>query len=88
MTILGFLLYLIVAALCAWIAEAMVPNSAPGGFFTSAIIGIIGAWIGGNMFGSFGPSLEGVALLPCILGCAIFVFLFSLLSRGFRGKRV
>ena len=83
MSILGFILYLIVAAVCAAIAERLVPNSAPGGFFTTAIIGIIGAWIGGTVFGSIGPALEGVALIPCILGSAIFVFLFSLVSRGF-----
>jgi uncharacterized membrane protein YeaQ/YmgE (transglycosylase-associated protein family) len=88
MSILSFLLFLLVAAACAFIAERLVPNSAPGGFFVSAIIGILGAWIGGTVFGSFGPSLEGVALLPCILGSAIFVFLYSLVARGFSKRAI
>lgn len=88
MSILSFLLFLLVAAACAWIAESMVPSAVPGGFFSSAIVGILGAWIGGSLLGSIGPSLLGVSLIPCILGSAIFVFLFTLLSRGLRHGRV
>jgi uncharacterized membrane protein YeaQ/YmgE (transglycosylase-associated protein family) len=83
MTVLGFILFLIVAAVCAWIAEYMVPGTIPGGFLTSAIVGIIGAWIGGSLFGNFGPALAGVALVPTIIGSAILVFGLALLSRGF-----
>jgi uncharacterized membrane protein YeaQ/YmgE (transglycosylase-associated protein family) len=83
MSILGFICFLIVAAACAWIAECLVPGRIPGGFVVSAIVGIIGAWIGGSIFGSFGPQLAGIALLPAILGSAIFVFCLALLSRGF-----
>lgn len=86
MGILGFILFLIVASVCAYIAERLVPNSVPGGFLTSAIVGIIGAWIGGNLIGHFGPDLAGVALIPCILGSALLVFLVSLCSRGFRHR--
>jgi len=83
MGILGFIFFLIVAAACAWIAEYFVPGAIPGGFFVSAIVGIIGAWIGGSLFGHFGPQLAGVSLLPAILGSAILVFCLALLSRGF-----
>jgi uncharacterized membrane protein YeaQ/YmgE (transglycosylase-associated protein family) len=88
MSIISFILFLIVAAACAWLAERFVPGVIPGGFFTSAIVGIIGAWIGGSMLGHFGPDLAGIALVPCILGSAILVFLLSLLSRGFNRKAV
>lgn len=88
MTILSFILFLIVAAVCAWIAAAIVPGSVPGGFFTAAIFGIIGAWIGASLFGSFGPSVEGVPLVPAIFGSAILVFGLTLLSRGLRGGTV
>ena len=88
MSILSFILFLIVAACCAYIAERLVPNAVPGGFFTTAIIGVLGAWIGSAVMGSFGPALQGVALLPCILGSAIFVFLFTLAARGFHGRSV
>ena len=87
MSIIGFILFLIVASVCAFIAERLVPNTIPGGFITSAIIGIIGAWIGSNLIGHFGPDLAGVALLPCILGSALLVFVLSLFSWGFRQRR-
>jgi uncharacterized membrane protein YeaQ/YmgE (transglycosylase-associated protein family) len=87
MGILSFILFLFIAAACAYLAERLVPNSMPGGFFVSAIVGIIGAWIGGSMIGHFGPDLAGVAILPCILGSALFVFLFSLISGGLRSRK-
>ncbi len=74
MSILSWLLFLIVAAVCAWIAECVVPNKMPGGFIASALMG------------SVGPSLAGVALLPTIVGSAILVFGSALLSSVFRGK--
>jgi len=83
MSILGFIFFLVVAAVCAWIADYMVPGTIPGGFFTAAIVGIIGGWIGGGLFGSFGPAVAGVALVPTILGSAILVFGLALVSRGF-----
>lgn len=83
MSILGFILYLLVASACAWLADYLVPGRIPGGFFASAIVGILGAWIGVSLMGSVGPALAGVPLLPAVFGSAILVFLFSLLSNRF-----
>lgn len=88
MSIVALILFLIVAAVCAWIAECLVPGRIPGGFLTSAIVGIIGAWIGGSLLGNFGPSLEGISLLPAIIGSAILVFGLAVLSRMFRSASV
>lgn len=88
MSIVSFILFLVVAAVCAWIAEYFVPGRVPGGFFTSAIVGIIGAWIGGSLLGNFGPSLEGISLLPAIIGSAILVFVLALGSRMLRKASV
>jgi uncharacterized membrane protein YeaQ/YmgE (transglycosylase-associated protein family) len=87
MTIIGFILYLIVAAACAWIGEYFVPGGIPGGFFISAIVGIIGAWIGTSLMGAFGPSLAGVPLLPAIVGSALLIFAAHLIGGGLRGRR-
>jgi uncharacterized membrane protein YeaQ/YmgE (transglycosylase-associated protein family) len=88
MEILAFICYLVVAAVCAFLAEKCVPGVIPGGFFTSAIVGIIGAWVGGSLLGSFGPDLAGIALVPCIIGSAILVFGLSLCSRQFNRRGV
>lgn len=86
MGILAIICYLVVAAVCAFIAEKCVPGVIPGGFATSAIVGVIGAWVGGNLLGSFGPNLAGIALVPCIVGSAILVFGLSLCSRQFNRR--
>jgi uncharacterized membrane protein YeaQ/YmgE (transglycosylase-associated protein family) len=86
MTIISFVLFLFVAAACAWIASAVVPGQVPGGFFAAAIVGIIGAWLGAGLMGDVGPSLEGVPLLPAIVGSAILVFGFTVLSRNMPRK--
>jgi uncharacterized membrane protein YeaQ/YmgE (transglycosylase-associated protein family) len=82
MGIIGFILYLIVAAFCAWIADYIVPGTIPGGFIVAAIFGILGAWLGTSLMGAVGPSLAGVSLLPAIIGSAIVIFLISLIGRG------
>jgi uncharacterized membrane protein YeaQ/YmgE (transglycosylase-associated protein family) len=85
MGIISFLLFIVVAAVCAWIADAFVPGRIPGGFLAAAIVGAIGGWLGSSLFGNFGPSLAGVSLLPTILGSAVLVFGLALLSGAFRG---
>lgn len=82
MSILGFILYLVVAAVCAWIAEYFVPNGVPGGFLVTAIFGLIGAWVGTSLMGHVGPTLAGVPVLPAIIGSGIVIFLISLVGRG------
>lgn len=87
MGILSLIVFLIVAAVCALIAEKFVPGTIPGGFLTAAVFGVIGAWIGGSLFGSIGPDLGGVAVVPCILGSALLVFVLSLCSHGYKRSR-
>lgn len=83
MEILAFILYMIVAAICAIIAEYIVPGVIPGGFLVAAVVGVIGAWLGTSLMGGLGPSLAGVPLLPAILGSGLLIFLMALItSRG------
>lgn len=86
MTILGFILFLIVAAVCAIIAAALVPGRMPGGYGAATVCGVVGAWLGANLVGQFGPSLAGVSLLPTVLGAAILVFTIAMFSGESRVK--
>lgn len=82
MELLAFILFLLVAAACAGIAEALVPGQVPGGFLMSAIVGAIGAWVGASLMGHVGPDLAGVPLLPAIIGSAILIFALKIMRRG------
>ena len=82
MSILGFLFYCLVATLCASVAEYIAPGRIPGGLLIATLFGIIGAWIGSSLMGSFGPGIGGVALIPAIIGSAILIFALSLMSKA------
>lgn len=88
MSILGFILFLVVAAVCAWIADYFVPGRVPGGFWGAALVGLIGAWVGDMLLGKWGPNIGGVYLLQTIIGSAVLVFLFSLLTRRRVGRGI
>ena len=86
MGILGLILFIVTAAVCALIADRLVPCRIPGGFFTAFIFGLFGAWVGGGLMGSIGPDFGCVSLLPTIVGSAVVIFLFSLLSGQLKGR--
>ncbi|MFY4775383.1 GlsB/YeaQ/YmgE family stress response membrane protein [Metabacillus sp. RGM 3146] len=83
---MGFILYLIVGGIIGWLAGLILGKDVPGGFIGNIIAGIIGAWIGGAAFGSFGPSLAGIAIIPALIGAIIFVFIVSLIMRSTRRR--
>jgi uncharacterized membrane protein YeaQ/YmgE (transglycosylase-associated protein family) len=84
MDVLHFIFYLIVAAVCAGIASRIVPGIGKNGFLGSAILGMIGAWVGTSWIGNVGPSLEGVPLLPAIIGSAVVIFAVYAISSFFQ----
>ncbi|HEY9713171.1 MAG TPA: GlsB/YeaQ/YmgE family stress response membrane protein [Chroococcales cyanobacterium] len=87
MSILTWILFLIVAASVAWVAEKLSPNKMPGGMRTVGAVAFIGAWIGGGLIPHFGPLMNGVYLVPTILGAAAFIFIASLIFSLFKRAR-
>ena len=53
------------------------------GWIANIVAGLIGSSIGQSLFGSFGPSLAGMAIIPSIIGAVIVVAVVSL----FTGKK-
>lgn len=43
------------------------------GWIANILAGLIGSAVGQSLFGSWGPSLAGMALIPSILGAVIVV---------------
>lgn len=39
--------------------------------------GLIGSWVGQSLFGFWGPSLAGMAILPSVLGAIIVIAVMS-----------
>ncbi|MBI4496725.1 MAG: GlsB/YeaQ/YmgE family stress response membrane protein [Chloroflexi bacterium] len=82
MTVLGFLLMLLVAAIVGWIADLIVPGRLPWGWLGAIIAGLVGAWIGTALLGAWGPEVGGLFLVPAIIGAIIFAFIVDLVLKA------
>lgn len=94
MTLLGFLVLLIIAAIAGSIGQALAGYDL-GGCLVSIIVGFIGAWIGLWLAGKFGlPELftiniEGkpFPVVWAIIGSALFTIIMGVLRRALWGGR-
>lgn len=93
MTLIGFLVLLLIAAVCGGIGQSLAGYNL-GGCLVSIVAGFIGAYIGLWLAGKMGLpklfeiSVEGkpFPILWAIIGAAIFTFLIALLRRLFVGR--
>lgn len=76
---------LIVGAVIGVIGQLIVGRDMPFGWVGNIIAGLVGAWIGGSLLGSWGPVVGGMAVLPSIIGAVVLVFIVSLVI-GAMGK--
>ncbi|MEO8719587.1 MAG: GlsB/YeaQ/YmgE family stress response membrane protein [Ginsengibacter sp.] len=93
MTLLGFLILLLIAAVCGGIGQSLAGYNV-GGCLVSIVVGFIGAYIGLWIAGRMGLpdfftiNIEGkpFPIIWAIIGSAIFTFIVSLLRRAFNGR--
>lgn len=93
MTLVGFLILLLIAALCGGIGQSLAGFDL-GGCLVSIIVGFIGAYIGlwiAQKMGLpdfFTISIQGkpFPVIWAIIGSAIFTFIIALLRRAFTGR--
>lgn len=75
---------LIVGGFIGAIAGMISSRDIPMGFIGNIIAGLVGSSLGESVFGTWGPIVAGMALVPSILGAVILVFITSLLFRGMK----
>ena len=68
---------IIVGAIIGAIAGAITKEGKSLGFIANIIAGLVGSSVGQSVFGHWGPSLAGMALVPSILGAVIVVAVVS-----------
>jgi uncharacterized membrane protein YeaQ/YmgE (transglycosylase-associated protein family) len=80
---MGVLAWMLIGLIAGWLA-ARITNS-PRGLLRNVAVGLIGALLGGLLFGKFGiqvvPDFWG-ALITATVGAVIFLLLWH----GFRGR--
>lgn len=79
----GIIISIVMAIIIGIIGDAVAGHNMPGGVIGSMIAGFVGAWVGAWLFGNWGPVIGSFAVVPAILGTAIFVFILGLISRLF-----
>jgi len=93
MTLIGFLILLLIAAICGGIGQSLAGYDV-GGCVVSIVVGFIGAYIGLWLAGKLGlpdfftVNIEGkpFPIIWAIIGSAIFTFIVALLRRAFTGR--
>ena len=88
MTLVGFLVLLLIAAVAGALGQALAGYSI-GGLLASIIIGFVGAWLGVWLAGQFGlPEFFSIVVegkpfpvVWAVIGAAIVSFFFGLIGR-------
>lgn len=95
MDILHLLIRLVIAIGCAAAADVLIPRRIPGGLAGLILIGLAGVWLGEWGFAllrqEFGIDfrflywqIEGVLIIPAIVGCAIVLYIVTAFIRWAR----
>lgn len=80
----AIILSIVTAILIGLIGDAIAGDHMPGGTAGAMIAGWAGAWIGSMLFSKYGPIIANFAVVPAIIGAAIFVILLGLIGRLFK----
>lgn len=68
---------LIVGGLIGFIAGAITKKGEAMGIIANIIAGLLGSSVGQSLFGTWGPSMAGMAIVPSILGAVIVIAVVS-----------
>lgn len=83
---MGIIAWVILGLISGAIAKAIMPGRDPGGFIVTALIGIVGAVVGGFL----GQTLLGVgqtsginlpSILTAVVGAIIVLFIYRMVTR-------
>ena len=74
---------IIVGGFIGFIAGEITNKGKVMGIIANVVAGLLGSSVGQSLFGYWGPTMAGMALIPSILGAVIVIAVVSLLF----GKR-
>ncbi|WP_434749422.1 GlsB/YeaQ/YmgE family stress response membrane protein [Paenibacillus amylolyticus] len=80
----GIIISIVMAIIIGLIGDALAGHNMPGGVIGAMIAGFAGAWLGALLLGNWGSIIGNFAIIPAIIGTALFVFLLGLVSRLLR----
>jgi uncharacterized membrane protein YeaQ/YmgE (transglycosylase-associated protein family) len=82
---INLILWLVVGAVIGWVASLLMRTDAQQGLMLNIIVGIVGAMIGGFLFGYNTinqNAFDVTALLISLIGAVVLLALVNLIRRG------
>ena len=85
---MNLIIFLIVGGVAGWIASKIMGTDAQQGVLLNVVVGIVGAFLGGILFGwitgegglSMDDPLDIGSILVSIAGACVLLFLYKLIS--------
>lgn len=80
----GLLVWLVIGGVVGWLASIVMRTDAQQGIFLNIIVGIVGAFIGGLLFGGSinNASITPMTFLVSLVGAVILLAIVNLVRRG------
>jgi uncharacterized membrane protein YeaQ/YmgE (transglycosylase-associated protein family) len=80
----GLLVWLVIGGVVGWLASIVMRTDAQQGIFLNVIVGIVGAFIGGLLFGGSinNGAVTPMTFLVSLLGAIILLAIVNLVRRG------
>jgi uncharacterized membrane protein YeaQ/YmgE (transglycosylase-associated protein family) len=80
----GLIVWLVIGGVVGWLASIVMRTDAQQGIFLNIIVGIVGAFIGGWLFGGGGinGAITPMTFLVSLVGAIILLALVNLVRRG------
>lgn len=85
---MGIIIWLIVGGLCGWLASLLMKRDAQQGIILNIVVGIVGAMIGGFLFGpmlgagSINDGVTAMSMVVSVLGAVVLLGIVNLFQRG------
>jgi uncharacterized membrane protein YeaQ/YmgE (transglycosylase-associated protein family) len=76
---MSFLAWIIVGLIAGWLAKRLMPGPEPGGFLATLLIGVIGAVVGGWLFGRGTTGVNLYSVVVATIGAVVFLAVWKLL---------
>jgi uncharacterized membrane protein YeaQ/YmgE (transglycosylase-associated protein family) len=82
---MGFIIWLIIGGVVGWLASLVMRTDAQQGVILNIVVGIVGAFIGGLLFGGGTINNAGLSIgsfLVSLVGAIILLAIVNLVRRG------
>lgn len=70
---------LLIGLVVGIVAKFLMPGDDPGGFIVTALLGIVGSWVGNYVFGLIGMSS---GFIGAVIGAMILLFGYRLVTKS------